>query len=120
MRLADGHRLNTAPSGIRMKWLSRRRTPLYQRAKIALLDDLSLRFWGSKLRYDQGVNPKQSAREKILMGFNFYGRHIKDAQAQKLDHILGRDYINILKELERKRLYKSYIGVHWGEMLVFI
>ena len=68
--------------------------------------------YGSKLRYDQGVNPKQSAREKILMGFNFYGRHIKDAQAQKLDHILGRDYINILKELERKRLYKSYIGVH--------
>ena len=56
-----------------------------------------------------GVNPKQSAREKILMGFNFYGRHIKDAQAQKLDHILGRDYINILKELERKRLYKNHI-----------
>jgi len=47
------------------------------------------------------VDPDSSAREKILMGFNFYGRHIKDAQAQKLDHILGRDYINILKELER-------------------
>ena len=44
------------------------------------------------------------------MGLNFYGRHIKDAQAQKLDHILGRDYINILKELERKRLYKPHIG----------
>ena len=45
------------------------------------------------------------------MGLNFYGRHIKDAEAQKLDHILGRDYINILKDLERKRLYKLYIGV---------
>ena len=72
--------------------------------------------YGSKLRYDQGVNPKQSAREKILMGFNFYGRHIKDAQAQKLDHILGRDYINILKELERKRLHKPNIGVPADKM----
>ena len=50
------------------------------------------------------------------MGLNFYGRHIKDAEAQKLDHILGRDYINILKDLERKRLYKLYIGIPWDDM----
>ena len=45
------------------------------------------------------IDPGEKARMKILMGLNFYGRHI-NMESNHAEHILGRDVVAKLAKLD--------------------
>ena len=50
----------------------------------------------------QHIDPGEKARMKILMGLNFYGRYISNVESNNVEHILGRDLVKKIKNMNHE------------------